>query len=110
LRTLDFCLPPNLSPNPTFHQSFPYSISLFFCFVLLGLELRSYPFLRCFFQDRVSNCLPRLASNLDPPDLCLLNSLDYRHVQPYTLNAPSFSHDMLLLFIWTDLQRSNMFT
>jgi hypothetical protein len=32
------------------------------------------------FRDRVSvNYLPGLASNCDPPDLCLLSSWDYRH-------------------------------
>jgi hypothetical protein len=37
------------------------------------------PFCDGFFQDRVlRNYLPRLASNHDPPGLCLLSSWDYR--------------------------------
>jgi hypothetical protein len=58
-------------------------LSFFFFFALLGLELRAYTlshspspfFVIGFFRDRGSwNYLPRMASNHDPPDLCLLNS------------------------------------
>jgi hypothetical protein len=31
-----------------------------------------------FFKIGFANYLPRLASNLNPPDLCLLSSWDYR--------------------------------
>jgi hypothetical protein len=34
------------------------------------------------FKIALVNYLPRLASNLDPPDPCLLSSLDYRREQP----------------------------
>jgi hypothetical protein len=40
------------------------------------------PFCVEFFQDRFSNYFPRLASNRDPPDLCLLSSWDYRSEPP----------------------------
>jgi hypothetical protein len=56
----------------------------FFFFAVLGLELKAYtsshsttpPALFCegFFQDKVSNYFPRLASNHHPPDLCLPSS------------------------------------
>jgi hypothetical protein len=61
----------------------------FLVLVVLGLELRAFtsshstspsPF-SCdeFFQDKVlQTILPGLASNHDPPDLCLLSSWDYR--------------------------------
>jgi hypothetical protein len=49
--------------------------------MVLELELRAYttshstsPSGVRYFQDRVLNYLPRLASNHDPPDLCLLGS------------------------------------
>jgi hypothetical protein len=72
------------------------NIKLFFFFAFLGLELRAYtlshstsPAFLCdgIFRDRVTQTiLPRLALNLDPPDLCLLSSWDYRYesigVQP----------------------------
>jgi hypothetical protein len=35
------------------------------------------------------NFLPRLAENLDPPDLCLLSSWDYRH-EPLCLAGNTF--------------------
>jgi hypothetical protein len=41
-----------------------------------------------FFQDRVSNYLPWLASNLDPPNLCRLSSYDYR-CEPLALRFKS---------------------
>jgi hypothetical protein len=51
----------------------------FFFFVVLGLELRAYtlshstsPFLEKGFL--IKKPLPGLASNCDPPDLCLLSS------------------------------------
>jgi hypothetical protein len=60
----------------------PYSWIFFFFFEALGFELRVYT-LSCstslflcwvFFRQGLANYLPRLASNRDPPDLCLLNS------------------------------------
>jgi hypothetical protein len=50
--------------------------------MVLGLELRVFTlslsaspiFCDRAFRDRVLNYLPRLASNCDPPDLCLLSS------------------------------------
>jgi hypothetical protein len=43
-----------------------------------------------FFQDRVSRTVcPGLASNQDPPDLCLLRSWDYRCEPP----VPRFPAD-----------------
>jgi hypothetical protein len=55
---------------------------VFFFFVVLRLELRAFnlshstsPVFVKGFRDRVSwNYLPGLASNCDPPDLCLLSS------------------------------------
>jgi hypothetical protein len=35
-----------------------------------------------FFWEKVLQTLPGLASNHDPPDLCLLSSQDYRHEPP----------------------------
>jgi hypothetical protein len=57
---------------------------------VLGLQLRAYalshstsPFLwRVFSRYGLANYLPRWASNLDHPDLCLLSNLDYRHEPP----------------------------
>jgi hypothetical protein len=55
--------------------------------VVLGLELRAFtlshstsPFFlwRVFSRQGLTNYLPRLALNHDPPDLCLLSSQDYR--------------------------------
>jgi hypothetical protein len=49
---------------------------------------------RFFFLNRVSqNYLPRLALNLDPPDLCLLSSYDYRREPPAPgKNDPSWEN------------------
>jgi hypothetical protein len=48
-----------------------------------GLPLETFHqpfFVIFFFQNRVLwTILPRLPSNCDPPDLCLLSSWDYRH-------------------------------
>jgi hypothetical protein len=55
--------------------------------LVLEFELRAYTlshsssliFVMGIFQDRVLQTIYReLALNLDPPDLCLLNSWDYR--------------------------------
>jgi hypothetical protein len=35
-----------------------------------------------FFWQGLQNCLPRLALNYDPPDLCFLSSQIYRHEPP----------------------------
>jgi hypothetical protein len=57
--------------------------AFFFFLPVLGLELRAYTFshsthtpffMKDFFRDRVLNYLSGLASNCDPPDLCLLSS------------------------------------
>jgi hypothetical protein len=58
------------------------SFFFFFFFEVLGLELRAFtlshstrPIFVRGFRDRVlQNYLPGLASNCDPPDLCLLSS------------------------------------
>jgi hypothetical protein len=60
----------------------------FFFFAILGFELRAYtlshaisPFLWWVFsRSGLLNSLPGLASNRDPPDLCLLSSQDYRRM------------------------------
>jgi hypothetical protein len=39
--------------------------------------------LACWFWWSLSNVLPRLASNCNPPDLCLPNSWVYRHWPPH---------------------------
>jgi hypothetical protein len=66
----------------------------FFCMcVVLGFEPRVYTLshstsLFCegyFLRQGLKNYLPGLALNLDPPDLCLLSSWDYRREPP----APS---------------------
>jgi hypothetical protein len=51
----------------------------------LEFELRASPFLyhlshisSSFHSGYFENCLPRLGSNQNPPDLCLLSSWDYR--------------------------------
>jgi hypothetical protein len=53
----------------------------------MGLELRAFTlshstspiFVKVYFRDRIlQNYLPRLTSNHDAPDLCLLSSWDYR--------------------------------
>jgi hypothetical protein len=57
-----------------------------FFFLVLGRELRAFtlshstrPFFEGFFSRLgLANYLSRLASNCDPPDLCLLSSWDYR--------------------------------
>jgi hypothetical protein len=62
------------------HASSP--VISFHFLVILGFELRAYllshstsPFLVGYFRDRVSPSIcPGLASNHDPPDLCLLSS------------------------------------
>jgi hypothetical protein len=42
------------------------------------------------------NYLPRLASNLNPPDLCLLSSQDYKSLPPVSLPpVPSFSCSLI---------------
>jgi hypothetical protein len=54
---------------------------LFFFFAVLGLEIRAYIlshstspfFVMGFFEIGSWNYLPGLASNRDPPDLCLLS-------------------------------------
>jgi hypothetical protein len=61
-----------------------------FIFLVLGFELRAYTlshstspfFVKGFSRWGLSNYLPGLASNLDPPDLCLLSSQDYRRESP----------------------------
>jgi hypothetical protein len=70
--------------NVPFYSIFRFfSFSLFFFFVVLGLELRGYTlnhsnssfFVIGFFQDGVSwNYLSRLTLNCDSHDLCLLSS------------------------------------
>jgi hypothetical protein len=47
----------------------------------LGLQLYT-TILDLFVEVESHNFLPRLALNLRPPDLCLLNCWDYRHVSP----------------------------
>jgi hypothetical protein len=47
-----------------------------------------------FFKIGPVNYLPRLASNLDTPDLCLLSIYDYRH-EPLALG----SHFYLFIFL-----------
>jgi hypothetical protein len=72
------------SPHTCKHLSFLFFSSVF---VVQEFELRAYalshstsPFLWRVFWDRVSrNYFPSLASNFDPPFLCLLSSWDYRH-------------------------------
>jgi hypothetical protein len=60
-----------------------YTFCLFVClFAVLGLELRAYTlsYSTCLFlvmgvlEIGFANYLPRLALNLDSPDLCLLSS------------------------------------
>jgi hypothetical protein len=43
----------------------------------------------------LSNYLPRLALNRDPPDLCLLSSWDYRREPP----APGMTLNFVLVFL-----------
>jgi hypothetical protein len=59
----------------------------FFFFAVPGFELRAYTlsnstspiFVKGIFElGSLLNYLPGLASNRDPPDLCLLSSWDYR--------------------------------
>jgi hypothetical protein len=53
-----------------------------FFFVVLGLELRAFTlshptspiFVKGFLRQGLENYFPGLASNYDPPDLCLLSS------------------------------------
>jgi uncharacterized membrane protein SirB2 len=61
--------------------------------VVLGFELRAYtlshstsPFfvMAFFLREGLLNYLLRLASNLNPPDLCILSSKDYRY-EPWCL-------------------------
>jgi hypothetical protein len=57
-------------------------VTLFFFFVVLGLELRglhlepltSPIFVKGFSREGLANYLPRLALDRYPPDLCLLSS------------------------------------
>jgi hypothetical protein len=64
--------------------------TFFFFLVVLGLELRTFTlshstspiFVKGFSRQGLANYLLRLASNCDPPDLCLLSSWDYRHEPP----------------------------
>jgi hypothetical protein len=58
-----------------------------------------------FFCTRVSqNYLPRLASNLDPPDLCLLSNWDYRREPPVPAKIVHSSGRLgYSLFQWTRL-------
>jgi hypothetical protein len=64
--------------------------SNFLVFAVLGFELKVHPLSHstslflCWVFSRKSlvNYLPRLALNLNPPDLCLLNSWDYRREPP----------------------------
>jgi hypothetical protein len=57
-------------------------VSFFFFFAVLGFELRAYIlshstssiFVMGFFEIGSCDYLPGLASNIDPPDLCLLSS------------------------------------
>jgi hypothetical protein len=64
------------------------SNSLVLFFAVLGFELRTFTlshsaspvFMRYFWRQGLVNYCPRLASNRDPPDLCLPGSWDYRRV------------------------------
>jgi hypothetical protein len=68
----------------------------------LHLEPLHQPFfvmVNSFFWESLVNYLPRLASNLDPPNLCLLSSKDYR-CEPQCLTVhslyllPTFSNSV----------------
>jgi hypothetical protein len=51
--------------------------------VVLGFELRADTLSHStspFSRQSLKNCLPRLASNCNPPDLYLLSSYDYRRL------------------------------
>jgi hypothetical protein len=72
-------------------QRIPQKHCSFYFFAVLGFELRAYTLSQstsCFFVKsfyKIGSCqlyLHGLASNLNPPDLCLLSSLDYRHNKP----------------------------
>jgi hypothetical protein len=76
------------------HSSLLSSLTFFFFFVVLGLELRAYTlnhstshFLWWFFSRQgLTNYLPRLASNVNPPHIYFLSSWSYRREPP----APGF--------------------
>jgi hypothetical protein len=75
---------------------------IFFFFLVLGLELRAYtlsystsPFLVIFLRYSLENYLPWLASNHNPPDLCLLSSEDGRNEPP----APGHLNEFLKIDI-----------
>jgi hypothetical protein len=58
-----------------------------------------------FLKMGLMNYLPRLDSNLDPPDLCLLSSYDYRPEPPAPSSRPHILDQKLMTTISKYLQR-----
>jgi hypothetical protein len=94
---------------------FFFFLSLFFSFfVALGFEFRASTLSHStspvfvlgfgFFQDGgLANYLPRLALNHDPPEFCLLSSLDYRCEPP----MPGFA--IYFCFVLTNQYSTDIF-
>jgi hypothetical protein len=63
--------------NAEYRNNFHHAFLSFFFFAVLEFELRAYTLshsTNLFFKIGFINFLPRLASNHDPPDICLLSS------------------------------------